>query len=97
MIFQDAREVALQMVVQALKEELPGETLITQRAENLVAIAVEQDVPIEYLVRWIRLSVRGRHWSASEWRRWCEKYREGLRETQALQDGEKQAIEQEHL
>ncbi len=80
MILPDVREAALEEVTQALEEVLrENSPLIAQRAENMVAIAIRHKVTIDHLLQWIHVQTPTKQWSASEWRRWCERFNE-LRE-----------------
>ena len=91
MILEDARQVALDLVTRALEDELRDDSpLIAQRAENLVAIAVEHAVPIESLLAWIHQTAPHKQWSAAEWRRYCLRYREAQLE---LRDAQNRAVD----
>lgn len=74
MILRDAREVALEEITQALTEELGERPLLSQRAENLIAIATHYEVRIEDLKIWIRQRSPGKQWTAAEFRRLCEMF-----------------------
>lgn len=77
------REAALDWTRRALADEIrESEPLLATRAENLVAIAEYHDIPVEALVKWIHTPARGKRWTAAEWRRWCEKYREAAQDAE---------------
>lgn len=82
MILPDVRDAALDQVTRALCEELHDDSpLLRERAENLIAIALEYSVDIqEELLAWIHYRADGKEWSAAEFRRWSEKLRETKRE-----------------
>ena len=72
----DPRAAAVDWVKRALADEVRDDPTLTTRAENLVAIAEHYAIGIEVLVQWIHTPARGKRWTAAEWRRWCEQYRD---------------------
>jgi hypothetical protein len=70
-----AREAALDWVRRALAEELRDDSAtIGTRAENLVAIAELNNIPVEELIIWIHKPAVKKQWTAAEWRRYCHEY-----------------------
>ena len=76
MITTDAHTAALDWTTRALREELPAEdaSSIASRAETLTAIAAAEGIPIDVLIQWIHTRIKGKEWSAAEWRRFSAKY-----------------------
>jgi ribosomal protein L37AE/L43A len=69
------REASVDWVKRALSEALRDHSAqITTRAENLVAIAEDNRIPIEELVVWVYRKAPGKEWTAAEFRRFAEKY-----------------------
>jgi acetyl-CoA carboxylase alpha subunit len=67
-----APEAALDWVQEALAHELRLAYPRTRRkAEQLIAIADEYNVPIEELLLWIQTPCQGKGWAVAEWRRYC--------------------------
>lgn len=84
------REASLDWVRRVLEAELATnihEVLAEddERPNALLYVAEEHDVPIEMLIQWIQTSNIGKHWSVTEWRRWCGKYVHDLAELQRRQ------------
>ena len=69
----DLRRYTLEIVFLALATELPDEDKdqLRQRAEGLIAVAVQNDVRIEMLLAWIHADAPEKEWSLAEFRAWC--------------------------
>jgi hypothetical protein len=80
MIFtRDTHTQALEEIRAALREEKHDE----ERAEVLAAIAIDYDVPIEFVMQWIHLQPVGQPWSISGYIGVCREYSAFRRETAA--------------
>ena len=66
-------EYAQETIACALVYEMPGvpQQIIEARAEGLIAITKENDVPLEQLLRWIHFRCADKEWSLAEYRAWC--------------------------
>lgn len=82
---EDPREAALDWTRRALLEELREAGQVRNRAENLVAIAIESRIPIEDLIMWIHEQAPGKQWSGAEFRRFAELYNEMKAHAEASQ------------
>lgn len=81
MITQPLEEGANEVVVRALELVLGPSRGLDQLAENLIAITAQHGLRIEEeLLNWIGYSVPGKEWSCAEYRRWCERYIDLVRE-----------------
>lgn len=72
MILPDVREAALEEVTRALRQEIGDDPLLSQRAENLLAIVIDAHLSVEELLRWIEIRTPEKEWSADECRRWAK-------------------------
>lgn len=74
----NTREASLRWVAERLELMLPEENRseLAGRAEVFVTIAEQYRVPIEALIEWIDRKAPEKQWSAVEWRRFCELYRQ---------------------
>jgi hypothetical protein len=86
---QTTREYAIKRVTRALLDELPQQDpeALATRAEGLVAIAEDYDVPFENLLAWTYARAPGKEWSGQEFHRWCELYREMKQAEQSTEKG----------
>ena len=85
-----AREASLEWVRRVLTAELATnihEVLAEDdtRPLALLCVAEEHALPVELLIQWIQTSNIGKHWSVSEFRRWCGKYVHDLAELERRQ------------
>lgn len=78
MILPDARETATAQIEQALREEVGDDSLLRDRAENLMAIAIEYGIDFDDLTKWIHYRKPDKQWSADEFRNWAKKLRETI-------------------
>ena len=80
----DPAGASLDWIRRSIAEEVPDEDpdTITATAQNLVAIAEENHVPIEILVMWIHTTEKGK-FGAATWRAYCKMYAEAIDATES--------------
>ena len=85
MILEDARDVALHQVADALAAELGIDApLLIEQAENLIAIAVEHEISVEHVRQWIHYRTPDKEWTTAEFRRWARRYHDTNAELQRI-------------